>query len=261
MSSTSVPRPKLRKITHSKYIDVFGAVLILGVCLYRNFHETIYHNGGIQFGIPFSELGDYIAKGAFPLGFLSIAGAMFSLLSTRLMVRQQNFGNVIWIFTTINSGTIDYLLGNTSAILTYPITFGLALLSTKKWYGGERIKKADTLYFALSALAFVVSYSLVYLGFYLFPSATDVVSPFFKHSIAIIFGISLIGNVGIAFKYEESFFVWFIYNIMQLLKNALQGNIANVVKYVFYMGNAILTYFDWSINGDVKKQAFSKNAT
>ncbi len=253
MSTATTPNPKLRRITHSKYIDLFGVILVVGVSLARNFHETIYYQGAIQFGIPFSELGSYIKKGAFPIGFLSIIGAILSLLSTRFLVRQHNFGNILWILITINSGILDYLFGNTSAVITYPLTFGLALLSTKKWYQGELIKDADRLYYLLFVLSFVVSYSLVYLGFYFFDTVTAIDNPFFKHSIAIIFGISIIGNVGVAFKYKQSFFVWTIYNIVQMVKNLMQGNIANVVKYVFYMGNAIITYFDWSINGDVKR--------
>ncbi len=39
----------------------------------------------------------------------------------------------------------------------------------------------------------------------------------------------------------------------QVIKNAIQGNIANIVKYVFYLFNAILTFFHWKINGDIKK--------
>ena len=143
MTDTTISNLLLRRIVHSKYIDVLGVVLVVGITLYRNFHETIYYEGGIRFGIPFSSLWSYIEKGAFPIGILSILGAVFSLLATRFLVRQSNVGNVIWIFTTINSGVIDYLFGNHSAIITYPLTFGLALLSTKKWYEGERIKNAD----------------------------------------------------------------------------------------------------------------------
>lgn len=250
MTDTTISNPMLRRIVHSKYIDVLGVVLVVGITLYRNFHETIYYEGGIRFGIPFSSLWSYIEKGAFPIGILSILGAVFSLLATRFLVRQSNIGNVIWIFTTINSGVIDYLFGNHSAIITYPLTFGLALLSTKKWYEGERIKNADFRYWILFIVAFIISYSLVYLGFYWF--GTTITNPIFKHTIAIIFGISIIGNVGIVFKYKQSFLVWTFYNFAQIVKNFIQGNLANVIKYVFYLSNAILTYFDWHLNGDVQ---------
>lgn len=251
MTQTTIPNTKLRRIVHSKYIDLLGVVLVLGVCIYRNFHETIYYQGNLQFGIPFSQLIDYVWQGAFPIGLLSILGAIVSLLGTRFLVRQNNLGNFIWIFTTINSGVIDYLFGNHSAVITYPLTFGLALLSTKKWHEGERIKDADMRYWILFFLSFIVSYTLVYLGFYLF--GTTIESPIFKHTIAIIFGISIVGNVGVVFKYKQSFLVWTFYNLIQITKNLIQGNLANVVKFIYYLGNAIITYFDWSINGDVQK--------
>ena len=90
----------------------------------------------------------------------------------------------------------------------------------------------------------------MYLGFYWF--GTTITNPIFKHTIAIIFGISIIGNVGIVFKYKQSFLVWTFYNFAQIVKNFIQGNLANVIKYIFYLSNAILTYFDWHLNGDVK---------
>jgi len=43
------------------------------------------------------------------------------------------------------------------------------------------------------------------------------------------------------------------YNILNLIKNKLQMNYANVVKYIFYMIGAVITYFDWRWNGDVTK--------
>ena len=58
--SSNIKFPWARQIVQSPYIDLFGALLILGVCIARNFHGTIYHQGEIQFGIPFLELGSYI---------------------------------------------------------------------------------------------------------------------------------------------------------------------------------------------------------
>jgi hypothetical protein len=43
-----------------------------------------------------------------------------------------------------------------------------------------------------------------------------------------------------------------LYNIVQLAKNAMINNLANVVKYIFYMFNAVITWFDWRLNGDVE---------
>lgn len=240
----------LRSIVHSKYIDIVGVILVLSICIYNGFLETVYYQGGIQFGVPLSNFTEYISKGAFPIGFLSTIGAIVSLLAARMIVKQQNLGNLIGVFTTINSGIIDYLFGNHSAIITYPLTFIIAIIATKKWHYGERIKKADATYFLLIIAAFIVSYSLVWFGFYLF--GTTIKNEFFKHTVAIIFGISLVGNISTAFKYEQTFLTWSFYNIAQILKNVIQGNLANVIKHLFYLVNAILTFFDWKLNGDLK---------
>jgi len=103
----------------------------------------------------------------------------------------------------------------------------------------------------LVVAGFSISYSLVYLGFYLFGNTLE--NTLFKHTVAIIFGISLVGNISTAFKYEQTFLTWSFYNIAQIIKNSIQGNIANIVKHVFYLFNAILAFFDWKINGDIKK--------
>lgn len=242
----------LRKITHSKYIDFVGVILVLGISIYKDFHETIYYQGGIQFGVPLGDFSNYMSKGAFPIGLLSTIGAVISLLAARMIVKQRNLGNLIGIFTTVNSGIIDYLFGNHSAIITYPLTFFIAILATKKWHEGELIKKIDKRYWLLFVGAFVTSYFLVYLGFYLY--GTTIENRMFKHTVAIIFGISLVGNISTAFKYEQTFLTWSFYNIVQVLKNGIQGNIANVVKHVFYLLNAILAFFDWKINGDIKEK-------
>ena len=168
MNTLKVPNPILRRVVHSKYIDIFGVLLVLSITLYRGFHTTIYFNGGVLFNTPLKELLDYISKGAFPIGLLSIIGAIFSLLATRFHVKQNNLGNIIWLFTTINSGVLDYLFGNSSAIITYPITFGIAVLSTRNWSKGELIKDADYRYGILIIISFIASYTLVYIGFYLF---------------------------------------------------------------------------------------------
>lgn len=231
-------------------MDFLGVFLVLGICIYRRFHETYFLNGEIIFGIEISDFFLTISEGAFPIGLLSTLGAVISLLAARLIVKQKNLGNYIGIFTAVNSGVIDFLFGNRSAIITYPLTFIIAILAAKKWSEGEKIKKADTKYYLLIVSAFIVSYTLVYLGFYLF--GTSIENPIFKHSVAIIFGISLIGNISTVFKYEQTFLTWTFYNILQIVKNGIQGNLANVVKYVYYLVNAGLTYFDWSINGDIK---------
>jgi nicotinamide mononucleotide transporter len=224
-------------------------VLIFGVCYARNFHGTIYYQGAIEFGIPFMEIGSYMSKGAFPLGIFSVVGAVFSVLATRLVGKQNNWGNLIAILTTISSGSIDYMFGNHSAIITYPLTFVLHNIAFTRWKNGEKIRQLDTQYYLINFGGIALGFLLVYLGVYLFGGRSD---HGFLILLSLAFGISLGANFCNAFKYEETWFSWVLYNVIQLGKNAMQLNIANVVKYIFYLFNAGITLFDWKLNGDLK---------
>ncbi len=242
-----VPYPVIRQIVLSTYLDVFGAVLVLGVSLYKNFHRTVYYQGKPQFNIPLDELWELIQMGAFPIGILSTVGAIFSLLSTRLVGKQNNWGNFIGILTTINSGALDFLFGNASAIITYPLTFFISVYAFRNWGKGARIRDIDWLYYVIIFSGITVGFGLVYLGAYLFGGKTG---PIFLATVAITFGISVGANFCNALKYKETWLSWIIYNIVQLIKNSILLNIANVAKYIFYLFNATVTLIDWRFNGD-----------
>ena len=241
--------PFIRKLVQTKYIDILGALLIFGVCYARNFHGTIYVDGEIVFGIPFEDLWSKVKMGAYPLGIMSTVGAVFSVLATRLIGKQNNTGNGVSVVTTVNSGTNDFLFGNASAIITYPLSFFLHSLALFKWKAGERMKKRDNYYYLAFVLGFIISFALVYLGAYLFGGKTD---NNFLIVVGITFGLSLGGNFSTAMKYEETGFNWILYNIVQLVKNTMILNVANVVKYLFYLVNASFTLVDWKFNGDIK---------
>lgn len=243
----NISYPILRELVQSKYLDVFGAVLIFGVCYYRNFHQTIFFQGEIQFGIPPKELLSYMKQGAFPLGIFSVIGAIFSVLATRFVGKQNNWGNFIAILTTVSSGTIDYLFGNHSAVITYPLTFFIHSFAFSKWKKGEKIRKRDWYYYLIIGTGILIGFALVYLGAYLFGGRTDHT---FLILVSLIFGLSLGANFCNAYKYEETWLSWIVYNVIQLAKNFIQMNLANVVKYVFYLFNAIVTLLDWKWNGD-----------
>jgi len=238
----------IRKLVHSKQIDLFGALLILATCISRDFHETYYAQGEIQFGIPISEIWLQISEGAFPLGIWSTIGAIFSILSTRFIGKQNNVGNMIGVATSANSGTLDYLFGNHSAIITYPFSFFLNSLSVFKWKQGESIRKRDLRYYLIAGIGIILGFALVYLGAHLFGGKTDHA---FLIVVSLTFGISLGANFANAFKYEETWLSWAIYNVIQLIKNIMLVNIANVAKYIFYLLNSVVTLVDWKINGDV----------
>ena len=222
----------VRSFVQSKYLDLFGATLVLVISIYNQYHLTYYFQGNVKFEVPFSEQIALIKQGAFPLGIFSTIGAVFSLLSTRFVGKQNNVGNIIGVFTTINSGTIDYFLGNHSAAITYPLTFIITYFAVIKWKKGEKIRKIDFNYYLINSVGLVLGYLLVYIG-------TE------------IFG----ANFSSALKYETTFLSWTIYNVVQLIKAFLQLNIANIAKYIFYMINAAITLGDWIWNRDVRKKA------
>lgn len=240
----------VRALVHSKYIDLFGALLILGTCIARDFHGTYYQGGEMTFGVPISQLMDQVKSGAIPLGIWSTIGAIFSVLSNRLIGKQNNVGNMIGVATSASSGTIDYLFGNHSAIITYPISFFLNSFSVFRWSKGVSVRKRDSKYYIIVLVGMILGFALVYLGAYLFGGKTDHA---FLVVVSLTFGISLGANFANAFKYEETWLSWAIYNVIQLIKNIMLVNIANVAKYIFYLLNSVVTLADWKLNGDVVK--------
>ncbi len=239
--------PLVRKFVKSAYLDLFGAGLIVTVSVLRGFHKTIYKNGEIVFDIPLDELLSEMSNGGFPLGLISILSATFSMLSTRFIGKQSNTGNIIGVVTTITAGTLDYMFGNASAIITYPLTFIIMNFAVFNWARGEKIRKVDWKYFAIMGAGIAVGFFLVYLGAHLFGGRTEI---FFLNTVAITFGISIGANIASALKYEETWLSWMVYNVVQFTKNLIQGNYANVAKYIFYMLNALVTFADWKFNGD-----------
>lgn len=241
----------VRTWVFSKYLDVFSAILIFSVSVGLGYQSTLYKGGKVLFNVSFSDWVSQMKEGAFPLGIFSIVGAIFSVLATRLVGKQNNLGNFIAIFTTINSGVIDYILGNKAAIITYPVTFIITILYTYNWSKGIKIRKVDTLYFVLLFVSMTMGVGLTLLGFYLF--SDTVITPI-SILTSVVLGFSFFGNLATIFKYKETFFNWFIYNLIQLIKNSLQLNIPYVVKFLFYLINSLITFFDWNFNGDISQR-------
>ena len=204
-----------------------------------------------MYNVPFGQQFKLMQHGAFPLGILSTVGAVFSLLSTRFVGKQNNFGNMIGLLTTINSGTVDYFLGNHSAAITYPLTFVITYFAVVKWNKGEKIRKIDFNYYVINSIGLVLGYALVYVGTEIFGGRDDLL---FYNIVSITFGLSLGANFSSALKYESTFLSWTIYNIVQLFKAIIQVNIANIAKYIFYLINAVITLADWVLNKDFKKK-------
>lgn len=244
-------KKNIRAFVHSKYMDILGACLVLLVSIYNGFHLTFYLHGEIVNHVPFSQQFSLIQQGAFPLGIFSTVGAVFSLLSTRFVGKQNNFGNMIGLLTTINSGTIDYFLGNHSAAITYPLTFFITYFALVKWKRGEKMRNIDFKYYVINSIGLILGYALVYMGTEFFGGRDDLL---FYNIVSITFGLSLGANFSSALKYESTFLSWTIYNIVQLFKAILQLNIANIAKYIFYLINAMVTLADWILNKDFRKK-------
>ena len=101
----------IKSITNSKYLDIIGVVLVVGVSVYLEYYKTTYD---------FSFNGKNYS---FYLGYFSILNTCLSMMATRLVTKKNNIGNLISTCNTLLSGSIDYLLGNIGAILTYPVSF------------------------------------------------------------------------------------------------------------------------------------------
>lgn len=64
----------------------------------------------------------------------------------------------------------------------------------------------------------------------------------------VAFALSLVANVFNALKLTTQWRFWLVYNMVQLAKASVQGNFANVGKYIFYILNAFGALFVWGDN-------------
>ena len=76
----------------------------------------------------------------------------------------------------------------------------------------------------------------------------------------IAFALSLIANAFNALKLTTQWGFWLIYNFVQLTKAGIQGNFANIGKYIFYILNAIGALLSgmmkkWKIEGNSNKES------
>ena len=223
MSTTS----KLQRITESKWMDLLGVALVIGVSVALGFHKTV--------------------RAGLPIGIFSTVGAAGSMMVTRLVTKRNNIGNLIGLVTSVNSAFVDYFLGNEAAFLTYPVSFAGAGISY--WYWKRRKdrvpRKIDAIYFINIAIAFALGVALNYIGFTDFLRAPlgDNTTKFTV--TAIITGITYSGILNTPRMYADSWASWQVYNVLKLYQNVLFGNIAYVAKYAFYLLNASLAWVVW----------------
>ncbi|MCZ8197727.1 MAG: nicotinamide mononucleotide transporter family protein [Flavobacterium sp.] len=227
----------IKSITNSTYLDFIGLIIVITASIALGYHNTEYK---------FTFQGkNYV----FFLGYVSIVNTGLSMIGNRLVTKKNNIGNFLATCNTFLSGSIDYLLGNVGAILTYPVSFVANYLVFNTWKKNRVLRSVDFIFYRNIVLGFFFSLVLNYIAFkYLSEKEIDW-KLFF--AIAIPAGITFGGTFNTARMYPDNWFMWQFYNITKLIQNLLMMNIANVAKYSFYFFNAIIGYITW--NDDRKK--------
>ena len=181
-----------------------------------------------------------------PFGLISVTNVGISMLSTRFTGKLSKWGNYFGIVNTILSGTIDYILGNKAAIITYPVTFLIYTFAIKKWEASQEgrpnqmsQKQVKLAAIIISIIAFLFAFVTNYIGY-------GAKMNLLAYVTTIAFALSLIANALNALKLTTQWGFWLIYNFVQLTKAGIQGNFANIGKYIFYILNAIGALFVWN---------------
>ncbi|HGK0469722.1 TPA: nicotinamide mononucleotide transporter [Streptococcus pneumoniae] len=181
-----------------------------------------------------------------PFGLISVTNVGISMLSTRFTGKLSKWGNYFGIVNTILSGAIDYILGNKAAIITYPVTFLIYTFAIKKWKASQEgrpnqmsQKQVKLAAIIISIIAFLFAFVTNYIGY-------EGKMNLLAYVTTIPFALSLIANALNALKLTTQWGFWLIYNFVQLTKAGIQGNFANIGKYIFYILNAIGALFVWN---------------
>ncbi|CEO67189.1 Nicotinamide mononucleotide transporter [Streptococcus pneumoniae] len=181
-----------------------------------------------------------------PFGLISVTNVGISMLSTRFTGKLSKWGNYFGIVNTILSGAIDYILGNKAAIITYPVTFLIYTFAIKKWEASQEgrpnqmsQKQVKLAAIIISIIAFLFAFVTNYIGY---GGKMNLLA----YVTTIAFALSLIANALNALKLTTQWGFWLIYNFVQLTKAGIQGNFANISKYIFYILNAIGALFVWN---------------
>ena len=229
-------KKSLKVFATSNWFDLFGGALVVGIAI-----ASGYLN---------SRLDKFVDWGAWtalvPFGLISVTNVGISMLSTRFTGKLSKWGNYYGIVNTILSGTIDYILGNKAAIITYPVTFLIYTFAIKKWEASQEgrpnkmsQKQLKWAAIIISVLAFLFAFATNYIGY---GGKMNLLA----YVTTIAFGLSLIANALNALKLTTQWEFWLVYNFVQLTKASIQGNFANVGKYIFYIINAVGALFVWN---------------
>ncbi len=228
----------IKALTNSTYLDLIGLAIVLAASFSLGYHKTVYN---------FSYHGKNYT---FLLGYISILNTGLSMTGNRLVTKKNNIGNIITTCNTFLSGTIDFLLGNIGAVLTYPVSFIGNYLVFKSWKKSRILRGIDGVFYRNIVLGFILSLTLNYIAFaYFSEKGIDWILYF---SVAIPAGITFGGTFNTARMYPDNWFMWQFYNLTKIIQSLMLLNIANTAKYSFYLFNAIIGYITWN---DDKKQS------
>ena len=229
-------KKSLKIFATSKWFDLFGVTLVVGIAI-----ASGYLNSRLD---KFVDWGPWTAL--VPFGLISVTNVGISMLSTRFTGKLSKWGNYFGIINTILSGTIDYILGNKAAIITYPVTFLIYTFAIKKWEASQEgrpnqmsQKQLKLAAIIISIIAFLFAFVTNYIGY---GGKINLLA----YVTTIAFALSLIANALNALKLTTQWGFWLIYNFVQLTKAGIQGNFANIGKYIFYIVNAIGALFVWN---------------
>ena len=228
-------RNYLKKFATSIYFDILGVILVVGIAIASGYLGT-----RLDKFVDWGPITPYI-----PLGLISVINVGISMLSTRFTGKLKKSGNYLGIINTVLSGTIDFILGNKAAIITYPITFIIYTIAIKKWSESREglpntmsKPRKQVIGLVTTFVAIVFSATVNFIGF-----GGQVT--WLSGLTTIVFAFSLVANTFNALKIDTQWSFWFVYDIIQLAKALLQGNFANVGKYIFYIANALGALFVW----------------
>lgn len=237
-------KTKLKQFAESKYFDWFGVALVVGIAIMSGYLKT--------------QLSTYVDAWwavYVPLGLISVINVGFSMVSTRLTGRIDKAGNIFGIVNVALSGAIDYILGNKAAIITYPFTFIIYAWAIKSW-GNSIEGKAKTMSKSNLAITMVVTTIFAFVfSYYTNKLGYGGQMNTLAYVTTVAFALSIVANVLNAFKLTNQYHFWFVYNLVQLAKAFVQGNFANVGKYIFYIINAIGALFIWNDSTEKTEEA------
>ena len=226
----------LKQFAKSKIFDFLGVMLVVGIAI-----ASGYLNSRLD---KFVDWGPWTAL--VPFGLISVTNVGISMLSTRFTGKLNRWGNYLGILNTVLSGAIDYILGNKAAIITYPVTFLIYTFAIKKWQESQEGKpntRSKTQTKLIATIATITAFTFAYITNYIGYGGN--MNPL-AYVTTIAFALSLIANVFNALKLTTQWGFWLVYNIIQLIKAGIQGNFANVGKYIFYIINSIGALFVWN---------------